>query len=47
MENYKDLSTSEARARTRDQVAMGVGLVVFWPALFFLMEGDKKESLDA
>lgn len=24
---------------------MGVGLVLFWPALFFLAEGDKKEEL--
>ena len=28
-----------------DQIAMGVGLVLFWPALFFLASGDKKEEL--
>lgn len=28
-----------------DQIAMGVGLVLFWPALFFLAGGDKKEEL--
>jgi len=28
-----------------DQWAMGVGLVVAWPALFFLMGGDQKEEL--
>ena len=31
---------------TKDAWAMGVGLVVFWPALFFLAGGsDKKEEL--
>lgn len=28
-----------------DAVAMGVGLVIFWPALFFLAGGDRKEEL--
>jgi len=28
-----------------DAVAMGVGLVLFWPALFFLMGEDKKVEL--
>jgi hypothetical protein len=28
-----------------DAVAMGVGLIVFWPALFFLIGDDKKEEL--
>jgi len=28
-----------------DAVAMGVGLVLFWPALFFLAGEDKKEEL--
>jgi len=29
----------------KDAVAMGVGLVLFWPALFFLMGDDKKDEL--
>ena len=29
----------------KDAVAMGVGLVLFWPALFFLIGDDKKEEL--
>ncbi len=29
----------------KDAWAMGVGLVLFWPALFFLMGDDKKEEL--
>jgi len=27
----------------KDQVAMGVGLVLFWPALFFLANGDDNQ----
>ncbi len=30
---------------SKDSVAMGVGLVLFWPALFFLIGDDKKEEL--
>jgi len=29
----------------RDAVALGVGLVLFWPALFFMAGGDKSEQL--
>ena len=29
----------------KDAVALGVGLVLFWPALFFMIGGDKKEEL--
>ncbi len=28
-----------------DSVAMGVGLVLFWPALFFLMGDDQKQEV--
>lgn len=35
----------QRRKAKNDQVAMGVGLVLFWPALFFLASGDKKEEL--
>jgi hypothetical protein len=31
--------------RTKDSVALGVGLVLFWPALFFMIGKDKKEEL--
>ena len=30
---------------TKDSVAMGVGLVVFWPALFFMVGQDKEQEL--
>lgn len=29
----------------KDAVAVGVGLVLFWPALFFLMGDDRKDEL--
>lgn len=36
----------QERTANKDAVAMGVGLVVFWPALFFLATGDnRKEEL--
>ncbi|HZZ86883.1 MAG TPA: hypothetical protein VFE13_00985 [Caulobacteraceae bacterium] len=35
----------QAAKHTRDTVALTVGLVVFWPALFFMIGGDKKEEL--
>lgn len=31
--------------RSKDSVALGVGLVLFWPALFFMMGDDQKEEL--
>lgn len=31
--------------RSKDSVALGVGLVLFWPALFFMIGKDKKEEL--
>lgn len=36
----------QQRAANSDAVAMGVGLVLFWPALFFLAnDNDKREEL--
>lgn len=36
----------QQRAANNDAVAMGVGLVLFWPALFFLAnDNDKREEL--
>jgi hypothetical protein len=43
--HVREVSGVQQRAHKRDEVAMGVGLVIFWPALFFLMEGDRKEEL--
>lgn len=39
------LSDEQDDAATRDKVVMGVGLVLFWPALFILAAGDEKAEL--
>ena len=36
---------AQQKEANKDAVAMGVGLVVFWPALFFLAGDDQKEEL--
>ncbi len=40
-----DISGVQKKEATKDAWAMGVGLVLFWPALFFLIGTDKKEEL--
>lgn len=40
-----ELSDAQDDAATRDAVAVGVGLVLFWPALFMLAAGDEKSEL--
>jgi len=40
-----DLSGTQDRHASGDAVAMGVGLVVFWPALFFLASKDQRTDL--
>lgn len=39
------LSGDQRRQNRNDKIATGVGIVVFWPALFFLMSDDKKEEI--
>lgn len=39
------LAQKQDDAATRDAVAMGVGLVLFWPALFVLAAGDEEAQL--
>ena len=46
--NRKVMEVSGVQERTanKDSVAMGVGLIIFWPALLFLAGGDnRKEEL--
>lgn len=38
------VSGVQDQTATKDAVMMGVGLVVFWPALFFLAQGDDKQA---
>ena len=40
-----EVSGAQQKHANNDAVAMGVGLVLFWPALFFLAGGDRKEEL--
>ena len=39
------VSDQQDRQRRNDQIATGVGVVLFWPALFFLATGDEKAEL--
>ncbi|MFA4899930.1 MAG: hypothetical protein WC563_10425 [Brevundimonas sp.] len=41
-----EVTGQQRKQANNDALAMGVGLVIFWPALFFLAGGsDKKEEL--
>lgn len=41
-----EVTGQQRRAANNDAIAMGVGLVIFWPALFFLAGGgDKRDEL--
>lgn len=42
----REVAGAQKRQSNNDAIAMGVGLVLFWPALFFLASGsDRKEEL--
>jgi len=40
-----EVTGQQEEEATEDAVATGVGIVVFWPALFFLAGDDKEEEL--
>ncbi len=40
-----EVSGQQDDAASTDTVALTVGLVLFWPALFFMIGGDKEEEL--
>lgn len=40
-----EVTGQQQNTADRDAVALGVGLVLFWPALFFMVGGDKSEEL--
>jgi len=40
-----EITKQQESAAATDAVAMGVGLVLFWPALFFMIGGDKSDEL--
>jgi len=45
--NQKEIEITgfQQKLADKDATAMGVGLVIFWPALFFLIGDNKKEEL--
>ena len=40
-----EVTKTQDKIASNDSVAMGVGLVVFWPALFFIESSDKSDEL--
>jgi len=40
-----EIAHIQNKAHKRDVVATTVGILIFWPALFFLASGDKAEEL--
>lgn len=40
-----EISGVQQSQATKDSVALGVGLILFWPALFFMIGKDKEEEL--
>lgn len=40
----QEVAGVQSDTATKDAVAMGVGLVLFWPALFFLASGSDREE---
>jgi len=40
-----EISGVQDSQATKDAVALGVGLVIFWPALFFMIGKDQKEEI--
>ena len=40
-----EISGIQDAKATKDAVALGVGLILFWPSLFFMIGSDKKEEL--
>ena len=40
-----EITGVQQKEADKDAVAMGVGLILFWPALFFLIGDDKKDEL--
>lgn len=41
----QEVSGHQDKEASGDAVALGVGLVLFWPALFFMIGDDKKDEL--
>jgi hypothetical protein len=44
-QKVNEVSGVQDKQASNDSVAMGVGLILFWPALFFLIGDDQKAEL--
>ena len=40
-----EVADHQSDEATKDAVALGAGLVLFWPAMFFMIGGDRAEEL--
>jgi len=40
-----EITKAQRKEANKDAVAMGVGMILFWPALFFMIGEDKKDEL--
>lgn len=40
-----EVTGQQDSAANKDTAALAVGMILFWPALFFMVGGDKKEEL--
>lgn len=40
-----EVTATQRRRANNDTAAMAVGMVLFWPALFFMANGDQREEL--
>lgn len=45
LEESQTVNKSQDDTATNDAIAMGVGLVLFWPALFLIESDDQKEDV--
>ena len=45
LEESRSINKSQDDTASDDSVAMGVGLILFWPALFFIDSSDQKEEV--
>lgn len=43
--HVQEVAGVQNRQAKQDAWATGVGVVIFWPALFFLFKGDRKDEL--
>jgi len=41
----REVSGQQSSEATKDAIALGVGLVLFWPALFFMIGDDQEDEL--